>query len=107
MSSDWRASREYRLWRARVIRRDKRCKCCGSIRQRQAHHKNHATYFAEDRYDVDKGICLCYTCHMNYHCNFHRSYREKCTIEDFDNFMTLKEQLQNKIIEEILIQHIW
>jgi hypothetical protein len=86
---DWRKTREYRIWKAHVVRRDKVCKICGAIKSRQAHHINHATYFPELRFEDSNGICLCYKCHMNYHCNFHRSYREKCTEYTLNNFKTL------------------
>ena len=48
----WRYTREYRIWRAKVIRRDKRCVICGSIKNRQAHHLNHGSYFPDERFDV-------------------------------------------------------
>ena len=87
--SDWRNSREYRVWRAEVIRRDKRCVICNSIKYRHAHHLNHATYFPKERFLTANGICLCRHCHMNFHCNFKRSYRTKCTEYDFFNFIQL------------------
>ena len=36
--ADWRKTRDYRQWRAAVIRRDSRCVICGSLQNRQAHH---------------------------------------------------------------------
>jgi len=86
---DWRKTREYRVWRAKVIRRDKRCVICGSIKHRQAHHMNSGSYFPDERYDTKNGVCLCSKCHMNFHNNFKNSYREKCTKKDFDNFTQL------------------
>lgn len=87
--SDWHDTREYRVWRAQVIMRDKRCRVCGSMEKRAAHHINHGTYFPEQRYDVNNGVTLCGKCHMNYHCNYHRSYRTKCDLYSFNNFMYL------------------
>ncbi len=87
--STWRSSREYRVWRAQVIMRDKRCVICNSIKSRHAHHVNHATYFIDQRFDVNNGVTLCSGCHMNYHCNFHRSYRTKCDEYNFMNFVKL------------------
>ena len=86
---NWRNSKEYRKWRAKVIRRDKRCVICGSIKNRQAHHLNHATYFKNQRFDVNNGVTLCKSCHMQFHNNFKKSTREKCTKEDFSNFQQL------------------
>ena len=83
--------REYRLWRARCIRRDKVCAICGSKEKRTAHHINSWSYFPEQRYDDSNSVCLCSKCHMNFHCNFKRSYKQKCTKYDFDNFVVLKK----------------
>ena len=55
---NWRKAREYRLWRIAVIRKDKRCVVCGSIKHRQAHHLNNGSYFKEERFDVDNGVVL-------------------------------------------------
>ena len=95
MSKNWRHSREGRVWRARVIRRDKVCQVpgCGSRQGRQAHHINSASYFPEERFDEDNGIVFCKGCHMNFHNNFKRSYRQKCTEYDLNNFMTLAAYL--------------
>jgi predicted restriction endonuclease len=93
---NWRRSREYRIWRVKVIRRDKRCVICGSIKDRNAHHLNHATYFPEERFDVDNGVCLCRECHTQFHTNFKRSFREKCTKYDFENFKCLVSYFKDK-----------
>ena len=92
--ADWRRSREYRIWRVQVIRRDKVCQVCGSNERRQSHHVNSGSYFPDERFDISNGITLCYSCHMQYHCNYHRSYREKCTTYDWKNFCTLKDYLK-------------
>ena len=89
MFMGWRTSKEYRQWRISVIRRDVVCQVCGSRTKRHAHHLNHATYFPDERFDADNGICLCGDCHMNFHNNYKRSYREKCTKYDWDNFKSL------------------
>jgi uncharacterized protein YkuJ len=91
MAANWHNSREYRIWRARVIRRDKVCQVpgCGSIKGRSAHHMNSGSYFPDQRYDTDNGVTMCRVCHINFHTNFKRSYREKCTKYDFDNFISL------------------
>ena len=92
---DWRRSRLYRLWRLLVIRRDKVCQICGSIKHRQAHHIDSGQYHPEARYDTDNGICLCSECHTQYHCNYHRSFREKTTKYDYKNFMTLVKYIRS------------
>ena len=101
MSSNWRKTREYRVWRVKVIRRDKRCVVCGSIKDRQAHHLNSGSYFPDERYDVDNGVCLCKECHINFHNNFKNNYKEKCTKKDFCNFMDLYSYFYKKISNKI------
>lgn len=95
--TDWRNSKEYRLWRASVIRRDVRCKVCNSIQGREAHHLNHATYFAGMRFDVDNGVALCKKCHAQYHTNYHNSTKEKCAKSDYDNFIVLVNYIKDMI----------
>ncbi len=94
----WHSSREYRIWRAQVIRRDKKCVMCGDNDRRTAHHMNSGSYFPDERYDLSNGVCLCYGCHMNFHNNFKRSYRTKCTKYDFENFKVLYKYIQDKTI---------
>lgn len=85
----WRDSKSYRRWRIKVIRRDKRCVICGSMKRRAAHHLNHATFFPKERYHMRNGVCLCGDCHEQFHNNYKRSTRQKCTKYDFDNFKVL------------------
>ena len=72
-----------------VLRRDKVCQICGNRQTREAHHMNHASYFPEQRFDINNGITLCKKCHINFHTNYKRSFRTKCTKYDFDNFKSL------------------
>lgn len=92
----WRTSREYRLWRVQVIRRDKKCILCNETKSRNAHHIEDASYHPESRYDVDNGVTLCRECHTKYHCDFKRSFREKCTKDDWNNFVKLVNYLGTK-----------
>lgn len=85
----WRKSREYRKWRAAVIRRDKVCQVCGSRQHRHAHHIESAAYSPDLRYDIENGVCLCRGCHTQYHTNFNRSYKVKTTRYNFENFLSL------------------
>ena len=87
--SDWRNSREYRVWRAEVIRRDGACIICDSRKNRHAHHIDSALYFIDKRFDIDNGVCLCANCHIQYHTNFNRSHRVKTTRYNFENFISL------------------
>ncbi len=97
--SNWRKSKEYRHWRIKVIRRDKVCVICGSNKRRQAHHKQDASYHSTQRFDIENGVTLCYDCHRNFHTNFKRSYREKCTDYDWSNFICLTDYLRKKLKE--------
>ena len=83
--------RQYRLWRVHVIRRDKCCVLCGSTERRAAHHLNDWSNHPTLRYDESNGVCLCGKCHVQFHTNFKRSFRCKCTKYDFDNFTCLAE----------------
>ena len=96
---DWRHSRAYRVWRAKVIRRDKRCVICGAIKERQAHHINHATYYQDLRFDPENGVTLCRACHTDFHTNFKRSYRQKCDRADWENFRTLISHMKERLCD--------
>lgn len=96
MATNWRTSREYRIWRVQVIRRDGKCVLCNSIKNRNAHHIKDASYHPESRYDVENGVTLCRPCHTKFHCDFKRSFREKCTKDDWNNFVSLVNYLGTK-----------
>ena len=89
MKVNWRRTREYRMWRARVIRRDGRCVMCGAVKRRQAHHIEDGSHNPDLRFDVDNGVTLCAACHTAFHTMFKRSFRMKCCRADFDNFKDL------------------
>jgi len=91
---DWRKTRDYRIWRAGVIRRDKRCQICNSLQNRHAHHIDSGSYFPELRFKLENGICLCKGCHIQYHTNFNRSYRVKTTRYNLENFKALSKYMK-------------
>lgn len=92
----WRNSRDYRVWRAIVIRRDKVCRICGKRQHRQAHHLDSGSYYPERRFDPDNGACLCRRCHLSlFHGLFKGGSRKKCTVADWERF----ERLVNKAKE--------
>lgn len=91
---NWRNTKAYRIWRDAVIDRDKCCQTCGATENLHVHHKNHATYFPDERFDVNNGVTQCEDCHSNYHNNYHRSNRVKCTKHDFENFLSLVRYLR-------------
>jgi len=88
---DWRTTRDYRLWRVKVIRRDKVCQCCGSNKNRQAHHIEDGSHNPPLRFVMDNGITLCKGCHSQLHTNYKHSFRERTTRKDLENFLVLVE----------------
>ena len=96
----WRETEAYRKWRKAVIARDGKCVICGTTKDLEVHHINHASYFPNERFDINNGVTLCYNDHMDFHCNFKRSYRQKCTKYDFDNFKVLVKHLKTRICKE-------
>jgi len=100
-NQDWRKTREYRKWRVAVIRRDKSCLLCKSTKSRNAHHVENGSYHPEGRFDVDNGVTLCRACHTAFHCDFKRSFRQKCTKDDWNNFAKLCNYLRTKDLIEL------
>ena len=100
INKNWRQSREYRIWRVKVLRRDVRCIVCDTIKNREAHHVNHSTYFKEQRFDVDNGVILCRGCHTTFHTSFKRSFRTKCTKYDLSQFLELIKRMTNILKKE-------
>lgn len=86
---DWRKTKEYRQWRVSVIRRDSTCVICGSLQNRQAHHVEDGSRSIEGRFDVANGVTLCSKCHTQFHTSFKNSFREKCSLKDWNNFVSL------------------
>jgi len=93
---NWRATREYRLWRVACIRRDKLCVICGSRYKRSVHHIKNGAHHPKDRFDVDNGVTLCggRGCHNAFHTMFKSSYRKKTTKADWENFLDLVEYVK-------------
>lgn len=101
-NQDWRRTREYRKWRVHVIRRDKVCVACGSHKRRQAHHLEDGSHNPDLRFLVDNGVTLCYECHMAFHTMYKKSYRMKCTKDDFDNYMDLYRFVEKRGTVDVL-----
>lgn len=94
----WRRDRRYAAWIRLVKRRDKKCRICGSTERLAAHHLEDGSNNPELRYELSNGVSLCGSrngkvggCHMNFHCNFKKSYRQKCTKDDYLNFEVLSK----------------
>lgn len=94
--SDWRDSKEYRQWRVSVIRRDGVCQCCGTIKDRHAHHIRHATYHPDLRFSVPNGVTLCNGCHSILHNKFAGSYRAKCDDTHLVKLYAVRDYFRDK-----------
>ena len=96
MATNWRSKREYRIWRVEVIRRDGCCQCCGSVKERHAHHIKHATYYKHLRYTVANGITLCSQCHSILHNKIAGGYRRKCEEKHLERLLFVAEYFTEK-----------
>jgi len=94
--ADYHHTKEYRIWRAKIIRRDKKCLVCDSMSKRVAHHINSASYFKDDMYKIENGVCLCERHHIMYHTSYNSSFRKKTDVKNFCNFL----EMMIKIAEE-------
>jgi len=90
----WRNTKDYHRWRLRVIARDGKCIICDSVEKLTAHHIEDGSHNKELRYDMKNGVTLCTDCHINFHCNFKNSFRQKCTRKDWNNFLELVKYIK-------------
>lgn len=66
------------------------CFVCGSDENLVAHHIEGYRRNRESRFSIYNGICLCETCHKDYHFNFMGGIRIPATKESFVAFMEQK-----------------
>ena len=92
----WRNTKEYHKWKEKVIERDKKCLICGNTKHLNSHHINSASYFPNERFNIENGVTLCHNHHTMFHNSYKNSYRQKCTKKDFANFL----EMMIKISEE-------
>ena len=57
-----------------------------------AHHLNAFNAFPEQRFDVDNGVCLCETCHDEFHVKYGKGYN---TREQYQEFRQLDNPLSS------------
>ena len=63
-----RNSQEYIRWRDAVYEKNNyTCAICGSKEDIQAHHIKSFDNYPELRFDIENGVALCKTCHLNIH----------------------------------------
>ncbi len=90
MATNWRRSKKYRDWKYRVKKRDGyACVCCGSGNRLEAHHLEDGSHNPDLRYTTSNGVTLCRKCHTALHCMYKKSFREKCTQDDWINYLDL------------------
>jgi len=80
---------EYKQWVKDVYERDQyTCQVCGDSRggNLQAHHLYSYTHYPKKRLKLENGICLCETCHNNFHV-WLGGYSVVCTKGDFDRWL--------------------
>ncbi len=95
---NWRRTKDYRIWRIQVIRRDKVCQICKTRKGRQAHHIKNGEHYPEFRFDPDNGICWCGSCHIDgFHSKFMGGTRKKCNEKDMKRFLSLIEIIEGNI----------
>jgi len=61
-----------RLWKTRILRRDKCCQKCGAIDELQVHHLESYAAQPELRICPDNGAVLCFRCHLKFHITYGR-----------------------------------
>lgn len=62
-----RSDKIYRMFKLRVLKRDKVCQCCGATENIHVHHLSSFALHNSRGADTDNGIALCEDCHKEYH----------------------------------------
>lgn len=69
-NKDERVSRKYYNWRIKVLERDHyKCQHCSSKNNLHAHHIKRFVDYPELRFDINNGLTLCKSCHIEIHKN--------------------------------------
>jgi 5-methylcytosine-specific restriction endonuclease McrA len=88
-TAKWRKTKEYRNWRRDALLIQKVCSICGDTGNLQVHHKADGSTHPELRYCQDNAVVVCWDCHRHLHCTYKKSYRQKTTEDDWNNFNEL------------------
>lgn len=92
--NNWRNTKEYRIWRITAIKEQKRCDICGSLQNREVHHKEDASHHPDLRFDLNNAIVLCSEHHTLFHTKFKKSFRQKTTLEDWNDFKEIVNNIK-------------
>lgn len=81
-------TKEHRQWKDAVRERDGyKCALTGTTKRLEVHHLNHASYFPDERYDIDNGVTINRAIHLYFHWVYKKSTRQKCTKDDWKRFV--------------------
>lgn len=70
---------------------DYTCDCCGKRGGKLcSHHLNCWNTYKEQRYELENGVCLCESCHKEFH-KWMGGTNTECTKEDYINFKSNKK----------------
>ena len=81
-----RNTKESRNWRKIILARDKFCQCCNSTENLQAHHIDNWATNPELRIEESNWICLCKSCHHEFHKEYWFTNNSIEQLEDFIHF---------------------
>lgn len=88
----FRKTYEFKSWVKAVYKRDNyTCQCCGQKHGKlNSHHLDGYNWCIEKRTDVNNGITLCESCHVDFHKNF--GYGDN-TKEQFEEYLLSLQQI--------------
>ena len=90
-----RIKQEYKQWSKEVKEQaDYTCDCCGKRGyELHSHHLNSWNAYKEQRYDLANGVCLCESCHKEFHKLYGKGDNTKEQYIEFkENKLTKQEQ---------------
>lgn len=98
-----RFSPKYKQWAKDVKEQaNYTCDCCGRKNGGHlvSHHLNCHSKYKEQRYDINNGVCLCESCHKEFH-SYMGGYKVKCTAEDYYKWKQLKQEEFDSKTEDV------
>jgi len=72
------------VWKKAVKEKyENKCFACGGVKKIVVHHLESFRDNEDLRLDINNGVCLCETCHKDYHLNFMGGYKKGATTQSF------------------------